>query len=228
MAILFGGCATQMRVPGNRFILPETLAPESAGELELGMGNAIDSKINTDGDKTTNPLDISTMNALHYNMAFAIMPNVDFLWRHLAKSNSMIGGKVQFLGASRGKGTGQNLSAAFLMGSNQHELDGSPKISFEMAGKDLSIIHGWKMLEWFELYDSLFLSWYKFNSTIESGPLKNKDMDYAGKQMGLLIGGAFFYNEYTMKLELTYSRLTWSRTPTETLLSIGYSFSYAF
>lgn len=216
-------CATKYIVPGNRFITPETQGDAFRGSIEIQQNQSSHLKIDTSDRKVDNGVIYDPVTRTGFMASNSIFDQFDILWTHTGGSNSLIGGKFQFLGESRvAKAAGHKGSLAILFGGNEHESD-DENFEFELTGREYLLLYGYRINETILPYMSLSLANYSFNGKITSGSLKGLEPEYATNSKALNTGFEFSFDAFFAKLEATYQQLETDDTKKKERFVFGYS-----
>lgn len=225
----FAGCATKYIVPGNRFISPETQGGIFHGQFEFHQTNA--SQLSADTSESTVDRgvvyqDVSRSGFLYSNSFF---DQFDLFWSHTGSANSMVGGKLQVMGASRSaKAAGQKLSLALAFGANDHELE-DESIEFELSGREFLVIYGYRINESFLPYASLSYANYDFKGIINiNNALNGLRPKYATISKAVNGGFEFSIDSFISKVEATYQQLVTTDTKDEHNIVFGYSLGFSW
>jgi len=195
-------------------------------EFELGQQGQASSKIDTSGSSPY-PLNTSQQRASSYFFGLSIFESLDFTWNHTASAASMVGFRWQFLGNSlRSAGSGHSMAMTASFGGNEHEVEGSPKIDFEVSAYDLSLIHGYWFTSWWQIFEAIGYSSYSIEGEL-SGTPSGKISD-TNKQLTGAIGTALVMAPFKLKTELAYSQLDWSDSKDKNFLSWAVSLGFFF
>lgn len=220
------GCATQYILPTNRFMTPESQGGmfNSQFEIQQTTGHQLTADLSqsTVNDGVTNAL----ISRTGYLFSTSIFDQIDLFWNHTGAANSMIGAKFQFMGSSRtGKGAGHKMALSAAIGGNEHQIEGSTQVRYELKGNEFQFLYGYRFNEIVLLYSNLSYSTYSFSgkvtssdSTIDGLRPKYESTVYAGYAgMQLDLGPLFG------KLECGYQQLKTTDTKDVTNFTYGYS-----
>lgn len=232
LLFISSGCATKYVLPGNRFISPESVGGGLKVQAEIQQEAAKLATLDVSGGQTNNRLQYSDQTRMGYFFGISLFEQMDFIWYQAASSVSFIGTRIQLIGGSKTSRTaGHKLSITAAIGGNEHEIDsGDPKIEFDMAGQDFSIIHGYRINEYVMFYDTLSLTNISFDGTLKSkDPLfDGLEVNSSVKMMGVYAGIELSYNQLMAKLECGYQSIEAKHTPNRSGVRIGYAFGYNF
>lgn len=227
---IFSGCATKYVVPGNRFITPETQGGMFNTQMEYQQTEGTQVTINTDNGSVQDGVYYSPLRRSGFQFSSSLLEQIDFLWSHTGSSNSMLGVKVQLLGASRSsKGSGHKLGLAFLGGNNSHETD-DKAVEFTLSGTEYLLLYGYRMNEFLLPYLGLSYATYDFSGSIKSSnpALNGQRPEYGTTSRSLFLGSEFSIGVLTSKLETSYQQLFTQKTSAEDRLTFGYSVGFSF
>lgn len=218
------GCATKYLIAGNRFLTPETHGGNLRTQIEIQSGSANQLTVKSTGSGV-NTVPTSRTGYLFETSFFE---SFDFFWAHTGGANSMVGGKFQFLGGSRASGTGHKMSIAAGFGGNEHEIDGEPTINFEMTGREILLLYGYRISEYILLYASASKAVYNFEATIKSSnsTLNGLKPSNATDVMGFYGGTELNLSSFLSKIECGYQKLDTTASKVYTNAFCGYSVGY--
>jgi hypothetical protein len=228
LLINLGGCATKYLLPVNRFITPETQGGFLNTQFEIQQTKAHQLAIISDGGNVNQGVVYSDISRTGYMFSTAFFDSFDFVWSHVGNANSMLGGKVQFIGGSRSaKAAGHKLGAAYLLGGNEHQTE-DKAITFRMDGQELLLLYGYRINEYFLPYASLGRSSYHFDGEISSSnpSLNGKKPSYKSSINQLNGGLELDWQAFFAKLELSYQQISTDQTASKT--SLQYCLSAGF
>jgi hypothetical protein len=207
------------------------MTPESQGgmfnsqvEIQQTTGNQLTADLSQSSihDGVTNGL----ISRTGYLFSTSIFDQIDLFWNHTGAANSMLGVKFQFLGSSRtGKGAGHKMALSAALGGNEHQIDGSTQVRYELKGNEFQFLYGYRFNEIVLLYSNLSYSTYNFSGKVTSTDTtinglrpKYESKIYAGHGGMQLDMGAFFG-----KLECGYQQLKTTNTKDVVNFTYGYS-----
>ncbi len=215
-------CATRFRVPLNRFDAPETLGGVMNAEFELSQQSQLNGVVDL-SESEPYPIDFTERSSNGYQAALSIGESVDLTWKHTSDGPSMMGFKWQFMGTSlRAPGAGQSMSISAAFGGNSHEIEGNPKVEFDLAATDLALLHSIWLTPIFQIYESLSYSSYSFEGEVLGGSSAGSFAD-EGKLLTLAAGLGFVMRPLNLKLEMAYTKADWSGSGSENYLSWGFA-----
>lgn len=226
LPLLFVSCATKYVIPGNRFITPETQGGALRGQIELQQTGATIATINTNNGTVDDGVFYSESQRTGYLLSNSLFNAFDLVWSHTGSGNSMIGGKLQFVGNSRTeKGTGHKAALAVLFGDNDHETDGSNSVEFEMQGREYLLLYGYRFSPAVFPYLSLSHAAYDFTGKIKSSTpsINGLEPRMETTATGISVGTEFTLDMFFAKVESTYQQLKTSDTNQKTRFMFGYS-----
>lgn len=226
---LLGGCATKYIVPGNRFITPETQGGAFKGAIEFQQAGATQLTVDTSQGSVEDGVNYAETTRSGFQFNNSIFESFDFVWAHTGSANSMLGAKLQVMGASRdANGAGHKLSIAALFGGNEHETD-DESVEFELGGKEFLIIYGYRINESILPYLGISLASYDFVGKINaSGPLNGAEPKLTTSAKGLNLGTEFSMNAFFAKVEATYQTLATTDTKDKDRFMFGYSVGFSW
>jgi hypothetical protein len=199
-------------------------------QLEYQQTEATQLTINTDNGTVDDGVYYSPLRRSGFQFSSSLLEQFDFLWSHTGSANSMLGLKLQLLGASRSsKGTGHKLGVAFLAGSNAHETD-DKSVEFNLSGSEYLLIYGLRINENVLPYLGLSYASYEFKGAITSSnpSLNGLRPQYDTSSRSLFLGSEFSLGILTSKLEASYQQLFTRKSSTEERLTFGYSLGLSF
>lgn len=218
-------CATKYIVPSNRFITPETQGGALRGQFEFQQTKSNELTINTSNGNVDEGVFYSDVKRAGFLLSSSFFDQFDLFWSHAGGANSMLGGKFQFLGASRSaKGAGHKMSLAAAFGGNEHETD-DKSVEFELSGKELLILYGYRFNEHILPYTSFSYATYDFSGKIHSSDpvLNGLEPSLTTTALSLSGGLELAFDVVFAKLEGTYQQLSTKQTKDRSHFSIGYS-----
>jgi hypothetical protein len=230
LLLFLSSCATKYVVPGNRFITPESHGGTFVTQVEFQQTQATQLTINTDNGTVEDGVYYSGLKRAGFQFSSSLLDQFDFVWSHTGSANSMLGLKLQILGASRSsKGAGHKLAVVFLGGNNAHETD-DKSVEFDLSGKEFLVVYGYRISETFLPYVGVSYANYEFNGAIKSSnpSLNGLRPVYGTSVQSLVAGTEFSLGVLVSKLEASYQQLKTDLTKTEEVLAFGYSFGLSF
>jgi hypothetical protein len=224
--LLTVGCATKIRVPLNRMISPESVGGAMNPEFEFGQQGQANGKIDTSASSPY-PIKVSEQRASSYFFGLSFFESLDFTWNHTASAPSLVGVRWQFLGNSlRSAGAGHSMAMTAAFGGNEHEVEGSPKLEFDISAYDVSLIHGYWITPWWQVFESLAYTSYSIEGKLSGTP--SGEISDSNKQLTAAAGTAVVMAPFKVKTELAYSQLDWSDSKDESFLSWALSLGFFF
>jgi len=226
----FVGCATKYAVPGNRFITPESQGDFLRGQIEAQKTSITSYAIDSSTGSATSGVVDEHDDRYGYLMTTSVLDIVDFVWSFTDSANSMIGAKLQFIGASRtAKSDGHKLAAAYLVGGNDYETD-DKSVKFQLDGQEIILIYGHRFLNAYLPYVSLSHSTYKFDATISSSSpaLNGARPAYTTSVNSVNLGTEFTWESLFLKIEYSYQQLATSKSGSLTNYNLGYSAGFSW
>lgn len=218
-------CATKYVLPGNRFITPETQGGAFHGQFEFQQTNANQLTMDTSNNSVDDGVLYFDLKRSGFLYSTSLFDQFDFIWSHTGRANSMLGGKIQLLGASRvSRGVGHKLSIGAAFGGNEHETE-DKSVEFELTGREYLLLYGYRFNENILLYSSYSYADYHFSGTLRySTPgLNGAKPDYETKLQSLSLGLELAYELAFFKLEGTYQQLKTTDTKDKNRIAVGYS-----
>ena len=231
LILLFvSSCAQRIKAPINRMISPEAIG--YGLNMEYKQTGVSEGLLDFVGSRTDNPLKMGKIMNRELVLGLGVARTADIFIRIPEQSTSLLGIKVQVVGdPSKAQASGHKVAFTLAMGAERDSFKGTYDVKLKSDAQDFSIIHGYRPNSWLLLYDSISLTNYRIQGTVENAtPSFNSDeFDYAadnilGLQGGMELGGANF----KLKLELAFQRITWSNTETKNYTSFGYALSAGF
>lgn len=223
---VFSSCAQRIKVPINRFLSPEAIGGGIGVEYRnMGFSSGV---LDFSNNSTKNPLIMGTAKDEEFYLGLGIAPNADLFVRVPEESSTLIGIKVQLLGAPAKKAAaGHSLSFSLGMGNAQDKFDQTFKINLKSEVTDFSFIHGYRANPTFLIYDGISLSTYSFEGMIEGTTALDSDtIDYRAKNIvGGHIGAIFGTHILNLKLEYGVQKIQWSNTDEKLLQFFGTALS---
>jgi hypothetical protein len=223
--ITLGGCATRYMVPTNRFITPESQGGVLRGQFELQYTQAHELSMASFWGRTDDGVLYNEVSRTGYMLSTSLFNAFDFIWSHTASSNSMVGGKVQFVGGSRTeKAAGHKLALAALVGANDHVLI-DESVSFRLEGKEVLLIYGYRINEIVMPYMSLAKSDYNFDATLKSPwpTINGQTPSFKTSIISANLGTDLSIDAFFGKIELSYQQVDTNNTKELTALNFGVS-----
>lgn len=219
-------CATKYVVPGNRFITPESQGGALRGQFEFQNTQAHQMTIDTSQGTIDEGVTYEEIPRTGYLLSSSLFENLDLIWSHTGSANSMLGAKLQFLGASRtGNATGHKMALAGLFGSNKHETE-DKAVEFILGGQELLLLYGYRITENFLPYISFSYSKYNFEGQISSAgsPVNGAEPSIETTIKAMNGGVEFNYELLFAKIECSYQQIASTDTKEKEGFLVGYSF----
>ncbi len=205
--VFITSCATKFRHPLNRMVLPQTVGGAMNTEFTIYQLTQGDGKIDISKPQPY-PLRFSATSSLGYYGALSILDSLDLTWQHTASAPSMLGFKWQFFGSNlQQAGAGQTLALTAAFGGNEHEVDGNPKVNFNVGASDFALIHGFWLTPSWQIYESIGYSAFSFEGKL-SGNSSGSFRDSGNTLMGS-IGSAFILKPLKLQVEGSYTKSDW-------------------
>jgi hypothetical protein len=223
------GCATKYIVPGNRFITPETQGGAFHGQIELQQATANQLTVDTSNGNVIDGVIYEDVKRTGFLFSNSLFDQFDLLWSHTGGGNSMIGAKMQIVGASRvAKGAGQKLSIGLTFGANEHETD-DESIEFELSGREILLLYGYRFNEAFLAFSSFSYATYNFEGTLHtSDSLNGMEPKYTTDSRSLSLGLEFSIESFFAKLEASCQQLSTTATNDKFGHRVGYAVGYSW
>jgi len=220
------GCATKYIIPGSRFMTPESQGGGLNSQFEFQQATATQLTADVTGNTVDNGVEYESIPRTGFAFATSLLDQFDLFWTHTGGANSLLGAKYQFLGASRtAKGAGHKMAVTAAFGSNEHETDDSDAVEFELGGKELQLLYGYRFSEIILAYTNLSYANYTFTGEIISKDpaINGLKPDYETKVTSLYGGLEFSVAAFFAKLECGYQQLATTDTKDESHFIYGYS-----
>ncbi len=213
------------------------ISPEAIGggaEIEFQRVGYSEARLDFAGGKTDNALLMGdpVSNRTLY-MGLGVSPTVDIFVRVPQESSSLLGVKVQVLGApSKVRNNTHQLAFTLAIGSERDSFEGTYEIDLKSDVRDYSLIYGFRFTEYALIYSSISVSTYSFEGDITNSggaTLSDDSIDYTasnilGGQLGLELGG----DSFALKLELAAQKIKWTNSEEKLLYSSGLSIRATF
>ena len=230
LILIFSSCAQRIKAPVNRMISPEAIG--YGLEMEYKQTGVSEGLLDFTGSRTDNPLKMGQIMNREFLLGLGVAQRADIFIRLPEQSTSLLGVKIQVLGEpTKARSEGHKLAFTLAMGAERDSFEGTYDVKLKSDAQDFSIIHGYRPNSWLLLYDSISLTKYRIQGTIENAnpSFSTNEFDYTaenilGLQGGIELGGSSF----KLKLELAFQRITWSNTDTKNYTSFGYALSAGF
>ena len=212
-------------------ISPEVIGGGAAIEFQrIGFSEA---KLDFKNGRTDNPLILAgVVNNRTLYMAAGVSPTVDVFVKVPQESSSLLGIKVQLLGAgSKFRNISHQFAFTFAIGSERDSFEGPFEIELKSDVRDYSVIYGYRLNQYLLGYASLSLSDYSFRGDVKDGGgvLVDDSIDYQaqnvlGAQLGIELG----FPSFSLKYEFAIQSIEWSRSEKEVFYSNGLSIRGAY
>lgn len=227
--IILNGCAQRIKVPINRFLMPEAIGRGAQFEYRnMGFSSGV---LDFSGNSTSNPLLMGKAVDEEFYMGLGISSNADLFVKIPKESSSMLGIKVQLLGEPTKKPSpGHKISFTLAMGNERDEFDQTYKIDLKSEVTDFSFVHGYRPSEYMLIYDGISLSTYHFGGTITGAAgFDSDEIDYRAKNIlgahiGVMMGG----HGINLKIEYATQKIKWSNTDEKLLQSFATALSFGW
>lgn len=229
--LLFISCAQRMKVPINKMISPEVIG--YGMDLEYRYTSFSEGLLDFSDNSVDNPLQLQTARDQEVFLGFGIAQNTDIFVKVPKESSSMLGLKIQLLGASsKNRNIANQLAITYARGAARDTFTGdSLRINLKSDVSEFSVIHGYRFSPFAMIYESISIGNYEFSGFIESSPavfsdsqIEYKAANVLGAHIGLELGGI----NLKSRIELGYQRIKWSNTDTKSLYALSYSLGVTF
>ncbi len=218
MPFIFIGCAQRIKVPINRMIEPEAIGGGAAAEYrQTGFSRGV---LSFENNSTKNPLSMSSVIDKEFYFAIGLNEISDLFVRVPEESSSLVGLKIQLLGAPSKAGvSGHNIAFTIGTGSERDDFDQTFTISLKSDIFDFSLIHGYRFNPYLAVYDGVSISSYRFEGEIDGAVgLDSDEISYhANNIQGAFIGLVFGSHTFKLKTEYAVQKIKWSNTEEEIL-----------
>lgn len=224
--ILLSSCSQRIKVPINRFLSPEAIGGGAEIEYrDVGFSTGV---LDFSDNSTENALSMGTVKEEEFYFGAGISQKVDLFVRVPKESSSLLGIKVQILGApTKASAAGHNLAFTLGMGSERDEFKETFDIDLKSDVTDYSLIHGYRMSSALMIYDGISLSNYNFEGTIggnhglDSDTLSYQAKNILGAHIGVILGTSSF----KLKAEYATQKITWTNTKEKLFQHFGLALS---
>lgn len=220
------GCATKYMIPGNRFMTPESQGGVFRGQFEFQQTSASQLTADLSNGSVDNGVNVEAVTRSGFLFSTSLLDQFDFFWNHTGGANSMLGGKFQFMGASRtGNGTGHKMALSAALGANEHEIEGSTAVEFELSGTEYQLLYGYRFSEMILAYSIFSYASYDFAGEVTSSDstINGLTPEYQTTSRSLHGGLEFDFGAFLAKLECGYQQLLTTDTKDEAHFIFGYS-----
>ena len=223
---LLAGCSQRIKVPINRMMSPEAIGRGAeVGYRNTGYSQGVLQFTNND---TNNPLVLSTVQNNEFYLGLGISENADLFVRVPEESSSLIGLKVQVLGAPAKAGAnGHNLAFTLAMGSERDEFNDVFTIDLKSDVRDYALIHGYRMDPLLMFYDGVSLTHFRFRGNVKGTTgLNSNEIDYKAENILGAFGGVILgRHDLHLTIELGTQLIEWSNTEQGTFQHFGLALS---
>lgn len=182
-------------------------------------------------NSTDNALLMGKVTEEEFYMGIGISQNADLFVKIPKESSSMMGIKVQLLGApAKEPAAGHSLAFTLAMGNERDEFDQTFTIDLKSEVTDYSLVHGYRPSATMLIYEGISISTYHFAGTIEGTTgLDSDTIDYRAKNiMGAHIGVMMGGHGMNLKLEYAAQKIKWSNTDEKLLQSFATALSFGW
>lgn len=222
--ILITSCAQRIKVPINRLLSPEAIGGGAEVDFrQMGFSTGV---MDFSDNSTSNPLKMSVATDNEMLLSLGVSEMVDFFVRVPKESSSILGIKVQIIGANRkAQAAGHSMAITLGMGNERDEFKSVYNLSLKSDVTDYSLIHGYRFSPMMMMYEGVSISNYHFQGSISgTTDLDSDEIDYKaenilGAHIGIIAGGTNF----NLKLEYGIQKISWTNTPDKLSHSLGYS-----
>ena len=187
--IFLQSCSQRIKVPVNRMMSPEAIGRGAkVSYRKTGYSQGILQFTNNDTD---NPLVMSTTQDNEFYMGLGISQEADLFIRVPEESSSLIGLKVQIMGApAKANAAGHSLAFTLAMGSERDEFEDVFTIDLKSDVRDYAFLHGYRMSPLLLLYDGVSLTNFRFQGKVKGATgLNSNIIDYSAKNILGAFGG---------------------------------------
>ena len=224
--LIVSSCAQRIKVPINRFLSPEAIGGGLQVEYQdTGLSSAV---IDFAGDSTSNPLEVGTIRNEAFYLGAGLSHDVDLFVKIHKESSSLLGLKVQVLGAPfKESAVGHNLSFSLAAGGETDTFDDDFKISLKSSVTDYSLIHGYRFSPGFTIYEGLSLSNYSFQGDISDQQTLDSDkIEYSARNiLGAHVGFIYGSQSLNLKVEWATQKIEWTNTEEKIFQYLGAALS---
>ena len=231
LLLFLTSCATKYIIPGNRFMTPESQGGEFRSSIELHQSSANQLTADVSKGSVDDGVTSTITKRTGFKFESSLLEQLDLFWTHTGGGNSLLGGKFQFVGASKtAKGAGHKMAISAAVGGNEHETEGSNKVEFELTGQEFQLLYGYRINEFFLLYSNLAYANYKFAGEIHSkDPVINGlKPEYQSTLYSLYGGMEASVGAFFVKLESGYQSIRTTDTKDEGNFIFGYAVGATF
>ena len=225
LLISFFGCAQRIKVPINRMQTPEAIGRGAEISYhDIGWSQGI---LDFNNNAVDNPLLMSTIKEEELYLGLGISENADLFVR-VPKESSMVGLKVQLIGAPRkAEATGHKLAFTLAMGSERDEFDQVFTIDLKSDVRDYALLHGFRVSPIVMFYDGISLTNFRFQGSVKgTSGLSSDKIDYSAKNILGAFGGVMFgKHDLNLKLELAAQVIEWENTERKMFQYFGLALS---
>lgn len=224
-------CATKYIVPGNRFMTPETEGGAFRTAIEIHQSTAYQLTADVSRGSVDDGVITTVTNRTGFAVETSFLEQLDLFWTHTGGGNSLLGGKYQFVGASKNaKAAGHKMAISAAMGGNEHETDTGNKVEFELSGQEFQLLYGYRLNEFLLAYSNLSYGRYNFAGKIHSSDSTINGLKpvYESKVTSLYGGLEIAVGAFFVKGECGYQELKTSDTKPESNFIFGYAFGATF
>lgn len=225
-SFVISGCASRYLLPGPRLITPEAQGGDFKTSIELSKTTGHLLKLKG-GYEYIEGVAYSDLPRTGYQLSTGLFERFDFIWSHQASANSLVGGKYQMLGSTRGGGTGSKLALAYLVGGNEHESD-AKDIEFKLNAQEFWAIYGYRLNPMFMPYSSLSFGKYNYKAQIKRGYYQGEKPRIHSDLYSWMIGGELNIEGFFLKLETGFQLLESTKTRDKWASRTGFSAGYSW
>ena len=182
--------------------------------------------LNFSGNTTTNPLTMSVIKNKEFYMGVGLGKIVDLFVRVPEESSSLVGLKVQLIGAPVKEATaGHSLAFTVGTGSERDEFKQNFTISMKSDVSDFSLIHGYRLNQYVLFYDGFSVSNYTFEGDISGAVgLDSDEFEYQARNiLGLFAGLSLGTHTFKLKFEYALQKIKWTNTDEKLFQGVGWS-----
>lgn len=206
-------CAQRIKVPMNRFLSPEAMGGGFQVEYQdTGLSSAI---LDFSNGSTSNPLVVGTVRNESIYTGLSLSKDVDAFIKIHKESSSLLGLKVQVMGAPfKATAIGHNLSFSLAGGSERDTFKDDFEITLKSDITDYSLVHGYRFSPSLLMYEGVSLSNYSFRGKVKGDTtLDDDEINYSARNiLGAHIGVIYGSQGFNLKVEWATQKIVWTNT----------------
>jgi hypothetical protein len=224
-------CTQRLKVPVNRMMSPEAIG--GGAEIEFQRIDFSEARLDFNGGQTDNPLKMPGVvsNRTLY-MAVGVSPTTDIFVKIPQESSSLLGIKVQLLGAgSKFRNITHQFAFTLAMGAERDTFEGPYRIDLKSDVRDYSLIYGYRLNQYLLAYTSVSLSDYRFRGNVKDsgGALVDDTIDYRAENvLGAQMGVDFGIPGFSIKYEFALQKIQWTNSEEKLFYSNGLALKAAY